>query len=150
MHFFSLKHTLSPAHRTAKIQLLALYGLVRAPPPPALHSPLVLTISLLYCNVAAATPTVATRPTVHVQVLVAIPLCVRELIVFDSEEHIVVWFVAGMFVLLAVPLSLHGGASYREWWARQRGLARAVVPVVSWLIVVQTGTAPPCPTLTPQ
>lgn len=50
----------------------------------------------------------------HAQVLASLPVIIYELVHNHSERHIVVWFIAGLFVLLAVPLSLHDGG-----WARR-------------------------------
>ncbi len=51
----------------------------------------------------------ASRPTASPQVLASLPVIIYELVHKNSERHIVVWFIAGLFVLLAVPLSFHDG-----------------------------------------
>ena len=37
----------------------------------------------------------------------AVPFTLRELYVYQEELHVVVWFIAGLFVLIAVPMSIH-------------------------------------------
>ena len=44
-------------------------------------------------------------------VALAIPVCVYELVTVKAEQHVIVWFIAGVFVLVAIPLSLHDGTS---------------------------------------
>lgn len=43
----------------------------------------------------------------YLLVLASLPVIIYELVHKNSERHIVVWFIAGLFVLLAVPLSFH-------------------------------------------
>ena len=43
------------------------------------------------------------------QILVMFPLMVWQLCARRAAEHQVAWFVAGLFVLVAVPMSVHDG-----------------------------------------
>ena len=47
------------------------------------------------------------RPT---QVTVTLPIIIWQLAKDNAERHIVVWFIAGICVVIAVPLSIHDGA----------------------------------------
>ena len=44
-------------------------------------------------------------------VAIAIPVCIYELVTVKAEQHVIVWFIAGVFALVAIPLSLHDGTS---------------------------------------
>ncbi len=46
----------------------------------------------------------ASRP--HFLTVAALPLCVYELHKQNYEKHVLGWFVAGIFVFLAVPISV--------------------------------------------
>ena len=48
---------------------------------------------------------------VNFMVAIAIPVCIYELVTVKAEQHVIVWFIAGVFALVAIPLSLHDGTS---------------------------------------
>lgn len=75
----------------------------------------------------------------HAQVLASLPVIIYELVHNHSERHIVVWFIAGLFVLLAVPLSLHDGG----WvW---RGCGCCALCATSLCFVLEQPAAQPTP-----
>ena len=69
-----------------------------------------------------------------VSICVALPLAIWELHEKEYERHIVAWFIAGLFVLLAVPISVYSVALHIENYNCPR-LQKHVVRIM-WMPMV--------------
>jgi hypothetical protein len=46
-----------------------------------------------------------------IQILVFLPLLIWQLVVIKAERHIIAWFIGGLFMTMAVVLSVHDGTN---------------------------------------
>ena len=58
----------------------------------------------------------AYSPLCCLQVVATLPVIIWELVTVNAEQHIVVWFIAGICVVIAVPLSIHDGRWRLACW----------------------------------
>lgn len=66
--------------------------------------------------------------------IIALPLCIWELIRKGAEYHVIAWFVAGVFCLLAVPISVGEVVLHLYSWTNPR-LQKYVVRIL-WMVPI--------------
>lgn len=66
--------------------------------------------------------------------VIALPLCVYEMVRLEYQHHVIAWFVAGVFVILTVPISMFGIFLHLHYW-NNPPLQRLVVRIL-WLVPI--------------